>query len=646
MARRRPGVVRLLVRLAIGAALFTAISFVPLVQQASARLSQKGILVEPNDALPGFDKTVNLGIGAEMVGFTWQGETTATIEVRSLIAGAWTDWTSLDGSPSEGPDHASRERHPQVSAGPTWLGHNINTIELRVTSGLAHSLVVHAIDTEPAPVSNLGVKPAGADTPLPFIATRAQWGADESLRTTAPSYADRVDFAVVHHTVNSNSYAPSDSPALVRGIYLYHTQVNGWSDIGYNFLVDRYGQVFEGRYGGINQAVIGAHTGGFNAGSTGVALIGNFDTAPVPDATYQSLRRLLDWKLAYHHINPQGTATHTVAESDCNCQRWPVGTEVTIPTILGHTDLDSTECPGRFMYALLPQLRNDVAMDIGNQGPAQWICQWDVPLNYGPGVDVPLPGRTDEYVRGGDGQLWQKVQTSSGSSAWSPLGGILTSDPDAAASGPNQFDVVVRGSDGAVWDRSFDGAAWSNWKSLGGKLASSPSIASWGPGHLAVFGCGMDGALWTRTLTAGTWGPWTSLGGFLFAAPDATSDGVNRLDVVVRGVGGGMYRRSFRNGAWSGWDTAGGGMASGGGVASPAPNSIVAATRGLDGALWVNTAQGSTWSGWTWLGGIITSDPDVASSAPDSVSVTAKGADGAYWQRVFNGSSWLPWHQL
>ncbi|MEY2460716.1 MAG: hypothetical protein QOG30_2546, partial [Acidimicrobiaceae bacterium] len=349
MVRHRALVARLLARVIVVSAILTAASFVPLIEPASAKLSQSTILVEPGDALPGLQKVVDLHMGAEMVGFTWMGGTSAGIDVRGLVAGAWTEWTSLDGAPDEGPDHQSPERRGQVFAGPAWLGHNAGSIEFRVTSGVAHYLSVHAIDTEPAPQQTLGVQPAGADTPMPFIKTRAQWGADESLRSGGPDYSDRVDYAVVHHTVNSNSYGPGDSPALIRGIYLFHTQVNGWSDIGYNFLIDRFGQVFEGRYGGINQAVIGGHAGGFNGRSTGVSLIGDFTSTSVPAATYQSLRALLDWKLALHHIDPLGTVQRTVSESDCNCQNWPPGTTVTIPTISGHRDLDSTGCPGEFM---------------------------------------------------------------------------------------------------------------------------------------------------------------------------------------------------------------------------------------------------------------------------------------------------------
>ena len=118
-----------------------------------------------------------------------------------------------------------------------------------------------------------------AATVRPRMVSRAAWGANESIRRASPDHSDTVKAAFVHHTVQTNSYSPSESAALVRAGYLYHVRTRGWNDIGYNFLVDRYGRVFEGRYGGVTRAVLGAHAGGFNTNSTGVARLG---TSPRP----------------------------------------------------------------------------------------------------------------------------------------------------------------------------------------------------------------------------------------------------------------------------------------------------------------------------------------------------------------------------
>jgi hypothetical protein len=115
----------------------------------------------------------------------------------------------------------------------------------------------------------------------PPIITRADWHADEAIRRAPPYYADGIHLAIVHHTAGSNSYSKAQSASIVRSIELYHVQGNGWNDIGYNFLVDKYGQVFEGRYGGITRPVIGAHAQGFNSGSVGVAVIGDYGSTSI-----------------------------------------------------------------------------------------------------------------------------------------------------------------------------------------------------------------------------------------------------------------------------------------------------------------------------------------------------------------------------
>ncbi len=119
-----------------------------------------------------------------------------------------------------------------------------------------------------------------------------------------PVYAPALRFVVIHHTVNTNNYTPAESAAIVRGDYVYHVKGNGWNDIGYNFLVDKYGQVFEGRYGGIDRAVVGAHALGFNYGSVGIAMIGTYDSAGISAAARASLVKLLAWRLDVAHIDP------------------------------------------------------------------------------------------------------------------------------------------------------------------------------------------------------------------------------------------------------------------------------------------------------------------------------------------------------
>ncbi|MEY2452970.1 MAG: hypothetical protein QOD92_2544 [Acidimicrobiaceae bacterium] len=341
----------------------------------------------PIDGLaPAMTKTVAVGIGAEMVALSWaRTRDDVSFSVRGLDHGAWTEWLSLDGEANDQSTHLpSRGRG---AAGPAWLALDVRTFEVRLDRGAPVGVALHALDVKsPNDSGGSALGPAVADAQIspPFIESRVNWGADEGFRNmypecTTPDYSASVDLAVVHHTVNSNSYAPGDSAALIRGIYYFHTHSNGWCDIGYNFLIDRYGQIFEGRFGGGHKPVIGAHAGGFNAVSTGVALLGTFDTSSLPAVAYASLRNLLAWKLKYHGINPLGTATISVRESDCNCQLWPPGTVVTVPTIVGHRDLDSTGCPGAFVYGFLDQLRHDVAAIVNAPQNADQAlaCDWN-----------------------------------------------------------------------------------------------------------------------------------------------------------------------------------------------------------------------------------------------------------------------------
>src|SRR6185369_298026 len=140
-------------------------------------------------------------------------------------------------------------------------------------------------------------------TGSPPLLGREAWGANEAIRRAPPTYAKSVQFALVHHTAGSNSYTASQSAAIVRGIEVYHVKGNGWNDIGYNFLVDKYGQVFEGRAGGIERNVIGAHSQGFNTGSVGIAVIGTYDKSGLPVPARTALEQLLSWRLDVAHVD-------------------------------------------------------------------------------------------------------------------------------------------------------------------------------------------------------------------------------------------------------------------------------------------------------------------------------------------------------
>jgi hypothetical protein len=253
-----------------------------------------------------------------------------------------------------------------------WVGSDVHDLEVRVVEGRLSRLELHALHAASPARSVGGIAAAWAEPSQPAIVTRGQWGADESWRNShsycsgEPSYAPNVRYAVVHHTDNVNDYAPNQAAALIQGMYYFHTHVNGWCDIGYNFLVDRFGRVYEGRYGGMDKAVVGAHAGGFNTASTGVALIGTFMNDRVPAAMNGGLRDVLAWKLALHGVNP--TAQITTTAGGFSGSQWPAGAAVRLWTITGHRDLDQTDCPGDLAYADLVRLRVDVQRAIAAAG--------------------------------------------------------------------------------------------------------------------------------------------------------------------------------------------------------------------------------------------------------------------------------------
>jgi len=222
--------------------------------------------------------------------------------------------------------------------------------------GCAVGLV--AVGCRPAP-------PANGST-MPPIYVRSTWSAAPfgtgPVTCDAPQMADGgLRFAVVHHTAGSNNYSPQQSAAIVRGIQSYHMNTNGYCDIAYHFLIDKYGQIFEGRDGGMLNPVIGGHAGGFNTGSVGVALLGDFTSIKPSDAQWKALVHLLRWRLSQAYVNPAAGFWQTVASSPCNCQNWPVGTSVYLPNaIVTHRDVDQTACPGNAFYTELATLRSQV----------------------------------------------------------------------------------------------------------------------------------------------------------------------------------------------------------------------------------------------------------------------------------------------
>ncbi|MET7649712.1 N-acetylmuramoyl-L-alanine amidase [Streptomyces sp. NPDC005486] len=191
----------------------------------------------------------------------------------------------------------------------------------------------------------------------PGIVTRRGWGADENLRESGFRYTTTVKAAFVHHTASGNSYKCSQAPSVIRGIYRYHVKSMGWRDIGYNFLVDKCGKIYEGRAGGVTKAILGAHTLGFNTNSMGIAVLGTFTSAKPNTATVDAIARLTAWKLGLFGANPQGK---TYLKSGGG-NLYGKGKNVRLNVISGHRDGFATECPGRQLYGKLGSARSTAA---------------------------------------------------------------------------------------------------------------------------------------------------------------------------------------------------------------------------------------------------------------------------------------------
>ncbi|MFE4848103.1 peptidoglycan recognition protein, partial [Streptomyces sp. NPDC056689] len=193
--------------------------------------------------------------------------------------------------------------------------------------------------------------------PRPRIVTRKGWGADETLREADFGYTSKVKAVFVHHSVTGNNYSCSQAPSVIRGIYRYHVKSMGWRDIGYNFLVDKCGNIYEGRAGGVEKPVKGAHTLGFNTNSMGVAVLGTFSSSKPPAAAVTGLARLAAWKLGLYGGNPSGKTYLTSAGGNL----YRKGESVRLNVISGHRDGFATECPGRLLYDKLGTARSTSA---------------------------------------------------------------------------------------------------------------------------------------------------------------------------------------------------------------------------------------------------------------------------------------------
>ncbi|MCW2764108.1 MAG: N-acetylmuramoyl-L-alanine amidase, family 2 [Nocardioides sp.] len=411
--------------------------------------------------------------GDTLVGVTWQhgvqvAEADISLEVRTLKDDAWSDWTKLEYHDDHGPDPDSREARRARPGTDELIVGNVDQVQVRadtagaippdmklavVDPGVATKTAdeLPALDTAKldsadgsagsvagAPAAAPSVEADGTDaldpmaatyTPKPVIYSRAQWGADERLRDKSSLHYSEVHAGFVHHTVNANDYTKAEVPGILRSIYAYHTQSRGWSDIGYNFLVDRFGRIWEGRFGGIDRPVVGAHTLNYNDYAFAMSAIGNYDIKQPSGAMVQAYGALFAWKLSLHGVDASST------------KQW-VGSRY-FEAIQGHRDAASTACPGKYLYARIPKIRQLAAE--AQQGWSGRELESNIASTPHPDLVVRRASDGMAFVlpTGGLTELKPAATISTG---WSGAGKVIAS-PDLTGDG--RADLVVQAADGS-----------------------------------------------------------------------------------------------------------------------------------------------------------------------------------------------------
>ncbi len=310
-------------------------------------------------------RTVRTEQSFSMVGLTWQGAAPDTISVRHHERDGWSDWTRLD--PAGAAPGAAPAAAPGASE-PLWTGPT-TSVQVRATRagqdvGSQLDLVAIRPARTPAPASRTTAPRTAAPerserSGRPPIVSRAEWGADESLMTWPPEYTTTTKAVIVHHTAETNDYTCEQSAEIVRGIYYYHAVELGWGDIGYQALVDKCGTIFAGRTDGIDNHVVGGHARGFNGQTFGVSMLGTYNTVTPAQAMIDSVGALAGWKLGTTGVGATDEITLISGGGEGN--KYPQGTEVTLPAIFAHRDVNETACPGDRGYARLPEIRDIAA---------------------------------------------------------------------------------------------------------------------------------------------------------------------------------------------------------------------------------------------------------------------------------------------
>jgi hypothetical protein len=278
---------------------------------------------------------------------TWPGSAaapSATMVIRTRNRRGWSPWFEVHDD-GHGPDPASAEGERARRGTNPLLVEPSDAIEVKFYTSNGVPPAELRLD-----LINPGTSPAESPPPAArggiTIRSRANWGADETIREqTEPAYGE-VRGMFVHHTAGGNTYDENDVPAIIRSIYIDHVIGRQWRDIGYNFLIDRFGRIWEGRYGGTTEAVVGAHTLGYNSYAFGAAVLGTYTSKSPEPTVLGAYEDLIAWKFGLHRVDPQSMV--------------PYPELAQLHPISGHRDGVATECPGSQLYGELPTIRQAV----------------------------------------------------------------------------------------------------------------------------------------------------------------------------------------------------------------------------------------------------------------------------------------------
>jgi hypothetical protein len=314
----------------------------------------------------------------QTLGVTWPNDAQIddlAAQVRTRSDDKWSDWVPLAASDG-GPDVNSPDAalHARGGTDSVWVG-DADAVQLSFAAtagggpdGL--TLVLIGSDTPAAPsvasvpsaegstatfvTAAYRTAPLRTATAAPRVISRSEWGAQAPVCT--PDVASKLVGAVVHHTAGSNAYSTvAEAEQQIRNDQSYHINGRGWCDIGYNFIVDKWGNIYEGRANSLDQAVIGVHAGGFNTGTIGISMLGDYSTLAPPPATVDAVAQIAAWRLGAYGVGPQGSISYYTYGGENS--KIPANTSITLPAIFAHRDVAYTACPGQAGYDQMGMIR-------------------------------------------------------------------------------------------------------------------------------------------------------------------------------------------------------------------------------------------------------------------------------------------------